>query len=538
MADSGSSANNFAEWSGWGGNYYNNRWASQDSAISSSNIQSLAAHCKVSYPIGVSATPVLSGSTVYYPTWNGSFVALDYSTCEVLWQINVTEIISHYSPITDLQLNATSPVSRTSPQVDGDVVYFGTLTHALIVAVSRFTGQTLGIIQTNPHPVAAVTMSPTFYNGKLFVGVSSLEEDAAAQPGYVCCSFVGNLLAMTFNGSNGKFEVLWNISMIPEAQAAAGWSGAAVWGSQPSIDASRGQVLFATGNTYSVPEVIIECQNATQNITAVVNSLVPDPCLPQDIWQESVLAIDINLGVVNWVHQLPALDAWTVACGIAGILPKNPASCPETPGPDADFGMAPTFVPGSPSTPYGKDTVVLGQKNGILHAMSAQAGELFWSTATSPGGVGGGLSWGIAVDNSRAYFTAINSLDQTWLLQPSSQTANKSGYGAVSLSNGTLLWEVATPSNGVAYGPPSVVGDLVLVAKTGTVNGTQSYDDTPGSVLAIEKATGKFIFEMVLDANCHGGIAIQDQSIFLGTGYSGFTGAGTPGSLHVMQVRV
>ena len=74
----------FAEWSGWGANYYNNRWASQDTRVSSSNIQSLAAHCKISYPIGVSATPVVSGNAVYYPTWDGTFVAVDYTSCRVL----------------------------------------------------------------------------------------------------------------------------------------------------------------------------------------------------------------------------------------------------------------------------------------------------------------------------------------------------------------------------------------------------------------------------------------------------------------------
>jgi hypothetical protein len=45
---------------------------------------------------------------------------------------------------------------------------------------------------------------------------------------------------------------------------------------------------------------------------------------------------------------------------------KEKHSHQETPGPDADFGMAPSFVPGSRSTPYGKDTLVVGQKNGNL----------------------------------------------------------------------------------------------------------------------------------------------------------------------------
>ena len=323
------------EWSGWGANYYNNRWASGNTAVSSSSITSLAPHCKIPYPVGVSATPVVSGDIVFYPTWNGSFVALDYTTCQVLWQINVLDIISGYAPITELQRNYSKAVSRTSPQLDNEVLYFGTIVHALIVAVNRFTGKTLGIIQINPHPLAAVTMSPTLYNGILFVGASSTEEATDFLPGYTCCSFVGNFLAMTFDSSNGKFEVLWNLPMIPEIEAARGWSGAGVWGSQPSIDPSHGQVFIATGNTYSIPEVIVECQKATQNITAVVEGLVPDPCLPRDVWQEAVLAIDIEFGIVNWVRKRSPLDAYTEACD----NPANSVECPEIPAPGVDVDL-------------------------------------------------------------------------------------------------------------------------------------------------------------------------------------------------------
>ncbi len=166
--------------------------------------------------------------------------------------------------------------------------------------------------------------------------------------------------------------------------AAMGWSGVGIWGSQPSIDTVRRQVFFASGNTYSVPDVIIACQNVTQDIYVVEHGLVPDPCLPRDILQESVIAIDVDLGVMNWVHQLPALDAYVAACGYPGLAPPNKELCPETPGLDYNFGMAPAYVPGSKATPLGKDIVVVRQKSDIMYAFSAQAGRLFWSTATSP----------------------------------------------------------------------------------------------------------------------------------------------------------
>src|SRR5579871_3721284 len=193
------------EWSGWGGGIFNNRWAS-DAAVSSSNIHSLTEHCRITYQFGVSATPTISGDFVYYPTWGGLFVALNYVTCDVLWQINVTDIIMGYAPLSKAQAVITSPVSRTSPQLDGDVLFFGTQTHALCVAVDRHSGKTLGSIQINTHPLAVVTMSPTVYRGKIFLGASSAEEGAELLvPGYQCCSFVGNMVGMTFNRSSGQF---------------------------------------------------------------------------------------------------------------------------------------------------------------------------------------------------------------------------------------------------------------------------------------------------------------------------------------------
>lgn len=527
-----------SEWSGWGANIYNNRWASGDTKISSSNINSLTAHCKISHALGVSATPVLSGHVAYYPTWNGSFLAVDYTSCHVVWEINVTSIIEGFAPISDVQRVQTKAISRTSPQVVGDVVYFGTLTHALLVAVDRSTGATLAKVQINTHPLAVLTMSPTAFDDKIFIGAASVEENLSLDPSYHCCNFVGNFAALSFSKGTKAFHFLWNIPMIPAASAAMGWSGVGLWGSQPSIDTARRQVFIATGNTYSIPDVIIACQNDTQNITAVMKGLVPDPCLPRDILQESVIAIDIDLGITNWVHQLPALDAFTAACGFPGFSEQNKTLCPEIPGLDTDFGMAPAFVPGSPATPYGKDVVVVGQKSGIVYAFSAQAGRMFWSTATGPGGLGGGLSWGVAVDNSRVYFTMINTQEVDWKLQPSNEASNRSAFGAVSLADGSILWQTAVPLNGTSYSPPGVVGDLVLVGKTGVdPSGTQDYDRTNGSFVALDKATGKILLERVQDTNFHGGVAVEDRYVMFGLGYHGFSPLATvPGSFNVLTV--
>lgn len=137
------------EWSGWGGNNCNNRYAATNEFINSSSISSLTQHCKLDYPDGVSATPSIIGNQVFFPTWGGLLVSLDYTTCHVTWQINVTKIIADFAPITETQRLISSQVSRTSPVVVSGVLYFGTLTHALLCAVNASDGAVYGCKQVS-----------------------------------------------------------------------------------------------------------------------------------------------------------------------------------------------------------------------------------------------------------------------------------------------------------------------------------------------------------------------------------------------------
>lgn len=207
--------------------------------------------------------------------------------------------------------------------------------------------------------------------------------------------------------------------------------------------------------------------------------------------------------------------------------------CPAIPGPNADFGMAPVFVPARDVA--GK--LFVGRKTGELYSISADNGHILWATATSPVGVNGGLSWGISVDDSRVYYTAINSDYKTWQLQTSSQAVNRSAYGAASLSDGRILWETPVSKNGVAMGPPTVVGDLVLVARTGEdPNGTMSYDASQGGLVVLDKVDGAFKTDFKLTTNFHGGVAVDGLYILFGTGYSGpGTPATVPGGFHVFR---
>lgn len=269
-------------------------------------------------------------------------------------------------------------------------------------------------------------------------------------------------------------------------------------------------------------------------IATTKNNATADSCLPLEIWQDSLLAIDIATGFVNWVRQVEPLDAWTIACGLPGS-PQTSPNCPQIPGPDADFGIAPKFVRAGQKTqtPNGEDIIVAGQKNGNLYAMSARTGETLWATVTGPEGLLGGLSWGIAVDEQRVYFNQLNSDKKSWRLQPSNRTINGSAYGAVSLSSGAILWETAAIGSGVAFGPPSVVGDIVISnAPAESIAGQLTVK--PGALDVLDRRTGNILHEVAVDASNHGGFAVQDKYLLFGTGYQGYNGTG---SLYVMKVE-
>jgi polyvinyl alcohol dehydrogenase (cytochrome) len=59
-----------------------------------------------------------------------------------------------------------------------------------------------------------VTGSPTLDGDRLFVPVSSLEETAASQPGYECCTFRGSVAAL----DTASGEIRWKTYMVAEAK--------------------------------------------------------------------------------------------------------------------------------------------------------------------------------------------------------------------------------------------------------------------------------------------------------------------------------
>ena len=283
--------------------------------------------------------------------------------------------------------------------------------------------------------------------------------------------------------------------------------------------------------------------------------------MPRGVNQEAIVAVDIATGRENWVRRITKMDAWNGGCVAVPIDKENCAQDP--PGTDGDFGMAPGFV-SSKTSGLEEDVVVVGQKNANIYAFNAETGETVWQVNTSPDKQGGGISWGVAVDDEAVYYNLPYGLGGTHGMGESTAF-----YGAVGLKDGKKVWEVRvneTGTNSIALTAPSVLGKqrqgrgggrgkkgggggggkkdddddddygLVLFPRTGVMDEKGAYFYSQGALVFVEKKTGRVVKELVLDTNFNGGIAVQGRYVMFGTGYRNGQNYLGNGTLYVYEV--
>ena len=248
-----------------------------------------------------------------------------------------------------------------------------------------------------------------FYNGRLYVPVTALEEVESGSFNYKCCNSRGLVVAL--NAENGK--EIWKTYTIPETpterktpdgKTYIGPSGAGIWG--PSmVDPKRKAIYVSTGNGFSEPETGRS---------------------------DAVIALDMDTGKVLWVQQDEPGDVWHGGCPagppLPGLgLPPRSASryavqdrgqgrgagrgapreakplppdyyCPPANGnPDWDFAAGVMMT----TLPNGKDLLIVGQKSGMVWAHDPdKKGALVYKSDISRGEI----DFGGAMDSENAYF--------------------------------------------------------------------------------------------------------------------------------------
>ncbi|XVF16535.1 hypothetical protein REPUB_Repub10bG0040200 [Reevesia pubescens] len=77
------------------------------------------------------------------------------------------------------------------------------------------------------------------------------------------------------------------------------YAGSAIWGSSPSIDIRRNHVYIATGNLYSTPKNVRDCQKRQNNRTNIPTN--PDECVEPENLSDSILALDLDIKKIKWL---------------------------------------------------------------------------------------------------------------------------------------------------------------------------------------------------------------------------------------------
>ncbi|KAE8701036.1 O-acyltransferase WSD1 [Hibiscus syriacus] len=323
------------------------------------------------------------GISFLQPSWDGYLYAVNESDGSLIWKQNLQQLTGFNSG--GLISNISVIISRTTPAIADDLVIVGICGPASIVAVKRSSGELVWSTLLDGNPAGCITMSGTYYNGNFYVVTSSLEEVFSLDK---CCTFRGSFVKL--DAKTGK--IMWQTFMLPDNFGNRGeYAGAAIWGSSPP-STPRELVYIATGNLYSFPQNISDCQERQNNQTQVPPTH-SDECIESDNHSESFVALDMDTGNIKWFHQLGGYDVWFFACSNLSV-----PDCPPGPNPDADFGEAPMMLTIDVNGTE-KDIVVAVQKSGFAWLWIVMMA--IWFTEAGPGGVAGGGTWGAATDEKR-----------------------------------------------------------------------------------------------------------------------------------------
>jgi len=468
-------------WGGWSPAASNTRFQTTEAAgLSATTVPRLTLKWAFGFPDASSAwaQPTIAGGRVFVGSQNGTVYSLDAQSGCIHWTFSASGGVRTAITI------GPGRGTRT-------LVYFGD-TAAQAYALDASTGALVWKRKVEDHPLARITGTPTFWDGRVYVPVSSYEESQGADPQYGCCTFRGSLVAL--DAETGA--VKWKTYVVADAPkprgtstagvALFGPSGSAIW-SPPTVDAKRRLIYVATGNTYSGP---------------------PQPS------SDAVVALDAASGAIRWMRQVTPGDIY-----ISGCRAGNP-NCPESNGPDVDFGSPPILA----ALPNGKDVIVIGQKSGVGFAMDPDKnGEVLWQYRAGQGSALGGIEWGSAVEGSHAYFAVSD------ILRP-----QPGGLHAVALATGERAWYAAPQPPKCSGRGCNAAQSAALTAIPGAIfSGSndgvlRAYSTTDGSVIWEFDSNREFLTVNGVAARGASmigpGPAVAGGMLVVGSGYGAFGG--------------
>lgn len=465
----------------------------------------------------ISSTPAVDDDYIYFNDLSGYLTKLNRFTGALIWRKNYIDdfsipgmvvkesrntpyisgdlliVGSNFSMLDRLcRMTGEAPSALGCSAGDG----------AIVLAINKDTGALVWRQKVETHPASKITGSISGHDNVIYVPVASWEEEWSRsypniykepidpESAYPCCSSRGSLVALDVNTGN----VLWKKYMVigddPDHELSfiqrlflgkEGFFGTSTYGHNPTIDTGRRQVYITTAQTSTAPVLAQLCE-VLRRVTGNPNA--DFPFLPQSLkcntlneefhsYPNAILAVNMDTGNVNWSFYARKYDAWNHACaapdfyGYSALVPilfpvpviNGTTNCQQIPiGPDMGFGQQPlllkniTFKPGVTG-----DIVVAGNKDGRLFGLNPSTGQKIWETNVDPGGLYGGLQFGIAGDDGKIFFGTANSSNINRKIStpfvPVEQFLSVNGFSALGLKVGKFIKkDGATP---VSFPAPS-----------------------------------------------------------------------------------
>jgi polyvinyl alcohol dehydrogenase (cytochrome) len=477
-----------AGWNGWSPDFDNTHHQPKP-GLKAEDVPRL----KVKWAVGYTGTtavgqPTIIGNRLYVTGASGEVLCLNAQTGCAYWAANVGATVR-----TAVSVGALPAGSKAKY-----AAYFGD-TRANVYAVNADTGEMLWKINLDKHPVARITGSPVLHGGWLYVPVSSVEEAISRRDQYECCKFRGSMAAI--DAVTGK--LLWQSytiteEMKPYKKNSAGTqlygpAGAAIW-SAPTLDAKRGVLYAGTGNSYTDAE--------TKGADAII-------------------AFDLTTGKIRWSNQVLPNDNFIMNCRKPGE-----GNCPETAGPDFDFGSSPILR----KLPNGKDVLLAGNKGGVLFALDPDnEGKKLWETKLGAGTALGGIEWGFTADATNVYVPIADP--------PITAATRTPGLAAVKIATGEKLWFTPAPAAKCAWGTMRCSNAQSQAATS--IPGIVFSGTSDGHLRAYAMNDGKIVWDFDTAAEPYqgvngkqakggavdgGGVTIANGIVYLNAGFGGVIG--------------
>ena len=478
------------DWLMYGHNYTNNRY-SPLSQINATNVKNLIP--RMVFQSGTErlgsfeTTPIVVNGIMYFTSPavpNNVVVAVDLRTQKTLWRYEHKN-----APVS----TACCGPNNRGVAISGGNVYVATL-DAQLIALDQATGTEKWTVQVgDPTEGYTETMAPLVIEDKIIIGTSGAE--------YGIRGFV-----RAYSAADGKQVWNWYTIPAPGATAAEGgingwfgkWSRTTPEGANLNRDIAREKAdsakyadawMHGGGSMWMTPAYDPD----TKTLFVGIGNPSPDldgSIRPGDnLWSESIVALDATSGTFKWGYQTVPHDVWDL---------------------DAVSPPVVTMV-------GGKKAVVHAGKTGWVYVLNAASGKLIrrseafvpqenmFAQPTADGtrmlpGANGGQEWSPLTVNPELQYAYTVGLHQPmyykthyspyetgggrlWLGSAFLAIPGEAQWGtvtAINLQTGKKAWQVKTDQPMVG-GATATAGSLVF---TGEGNGWfKAYDAKSGAVL-------------------------------------------------------